>query len=136
MPITKNDNRQAPTIAQAAFAIGDFDASGVAEVAIDMPAGAVVVGGDLIIDVAFNNQVSDTITVGDAGNNARYKAGIDGQSAARTALIPTGYVVVGPSTGSIMLKRTAGGAEHATPAGSGRLIVEYIYTNRGDFFQR
>lgn len=132
MAITKNDNRQAPTDAFADFTFADFT-SGVAELAIAMPSGAVVIGGALIIDTVFNSQTSDTLTVGDAGVVDRYKAGINGTALALTALIPTGYELVS-ATGGIKIRWT--GVGNAPTTGAGRLIVEYVYIERGDFIQR
>lgn len=130
--MTKNENRQSPTVAIVGFTYTDF-VSGVGQVAVDLPSGAIVTGGFLVIDTAFNSATSDTLEVGDAGSAARYKGSIDGQAAALTALVPTGDALVS-TTGSIKVEVTSVGA--AATAGSGRLVVEYIYAERGDFIQR
>jgi hypothetical protein len=132
MAIKKNQNRQAPSVAMASFAAGDFE-SGVAGVAVDLPSGAIVTGGSFVVDEVFNSGTSDTFTVGDSLVGNRYKAGINGAALGATALVPTGVEVVS-ATGAVSLTWTGVGAAPTT--GKGRLIVEYIISNRGDYIQR
>ncbi len=133
MSITKDNSRQAPAVAVVDFTYEDFGASGTIEAAIDMPAGAQVIGGDITISEAFNSSVSDTLTVGDVTVTDRYKAGINGQSTARTALIPTGFEITSTQK-TIGIKWTGSG--DAPTAGAGRLVVEYVQNGRADFSQR
>jgi hypothetical protein len=130
--ITKDTNRQAPTVAIVEFGFADL-ATGVGQVAIDLPSGAIVIGGEIIIDEVYNSSVSDTLEVGDSEAATRYKGSVDGQALGRTALVPTGKEVKS-ATGSVMLEWTGSG--DAPTTGAGRLIVEYILSGRGDFVQR
>lgn len=66
--------------------------TGVAIDAIQVPAGARLVGGDVTVTQVFNSTTSDTIKVGDAGDDDRYTASaINLQALGRTALTLTGY---------------------------------------------
>jgi hypothetical protein len=132
MPITKDPSRQSVKAAVVDFDFADF-ASGVGEIAIAMPAGSILVGGELVIDTVFNSSVSDTLTVGDAGSATRYKSGINGQALGRTALVPTGYVAQS-ATGD--LKITWTGVGDAPTTGAGRLLAQYIVPGSAEFVQR
>jgi hypothetical protein len=78
----------------------DFGVSTVAETnsfdVINLPYGAVVTGGEWVTETAFDTAGFD-ITVGDATTGNRYLAATDVKGAARTALVPTGYVSDGAS---------------------------------------
>lgn len=73
----------------------DFGKTSVAETnsfdIINLPYGAVVVGGDVVTETTFDTAGWD-ITVGDATTGNRYLASTDIKSAGRVALVPTGYV--------------------------------------------
>lgn len=133
MSITKDAGVQAPSVKRVEFALANFT-SGAAAVAIDLPSDAEVTGGSVVVSTAFNSGTSDTLTVGDLTTNDRYKAGVDGQTAARTALIPTGLVVSTANQRQVVIKWTGVGT--AATAGAGHLLVEYIQTSRADFVQR
>ena len=90
MSITKDIGRQYPLVARVDFTYASFGASGVAEEAIDLPVGAVVTGGALVITTAFNSATTDAIEVGDGDAVARFLASQDVKSAAgRFALTGT-----------------------------------------------
>lgn len=63
--IQKNYNRQAVTAALVNFALADV-ADGVAQAAVKLPGGAIVVGGFLVVDEAFNAETTATAKVGDS----------------------------------------------------------------------
>lgn len=65
-------------------------AAPVADV-INLPDVAVLVGGDVTVEVASNDSSTATIAVGDSGNATRYLGATSIKAAARTALVPTGY---------------------------------------------
>jgi len=56
---------------------------------INLPENAVVVGGEVVTETAFDTAGFD-VTIGDSGNDARYLASADLKGASRTALTPTG----------------------------------------------
>ena len=92
MTITQNTDRQCPLVATVAFDFSMFGATGVAEAAVDVPAGARVTGGRLVIDVVFDSGTTDAIEVGDGGSVARYLATQDVRTAVgEWPLVPTGY---------------------------------------------
>ena len=130
MALTPSSARQSIICATASFTYADL-ATGVETPAVQVPQGAIVLGGFLVIDTAFNSGTSDTLTVGDATTADRYKAAINGQSAALTALIPTGleYTV----QDSVTVTNTIVGA--APTAGAGRLVLYYIVDGRAAFSQ-
>lgn len=117
----KNCERQLPLIAVQPFTFADF-VSGTAKAAVEVPGGAEVIGGLLVIDTPFNSETSDTLKIGDSGDDDRYKAGINGQTAAATALVPTGYEYT--TLSNVTLTWTGVGA--APTAGAGRLILQYV----------
>lgn len=130
MAITKHDARQQVISAWADFDIADLTSATFAA-AIEVPMGAVVVGGRLVIDTAFDSGTTDVITVGDTVDDDEYKTNGDGQSATAQALVPTGYVYT--AKGNIGIKWTSDGT--APTEGAGRLFVEYVVTTRTQFTQ-
>lgn len=121
----KNASRQATLTAIQEFDFSDFE-SGVAQAAIEVPDGAVITGGFIVIDTAFNSGTSDTITVGDSDDEDRYAAGVNGASAAETDFTLTGYEY--DSVDDVTITWT--GVGDAPTAGSGRLVLEYIVSGR------
>lgn len=59
--------------------------------AINLPEGAVVVGGELVVETAGAGPTAYTLTLGDSVSATRYLASTSLLSAARTALTLTGY---------------------------------------------
>ncbi len=138
MAITKDFHRQYPLRAYVPFTYADFGESGVAEEAVDLPAGAIVTGGEIVITTAFNSAggttPADTLTVGDGSDDARYAAGVDGQTAARTALGPTGYKY--PAGDTVDIKWTPNADTTTAPTqGAGYLVVEYVKPGRSNEVQ-
>lgn len=121
----KNCERQATLNVIQKFTFADF-VSGVAQAAVEVPGGAIPVGGQFVVDEAWNSGTSDTFTVGDGGVGNRYKGGIDGHAVALTALVPTGYKY--PTQDNVTITWTGVGA--APTAGSGRLIMQYVVEGR------
>lgn len=130
MAITKNDGRQSPIYATVAFTYEDF-VSGTYQDAIEVPSNAVVASGSFEITEVFDSGTSDTFTVGDSADEDRYKASINGQTAAVTALVPTGKRYTAQDDVTI----TWTGAGAAPSQGAGMLIVEYIVVGRASHTQ-
>lgn len=127
MAITLNTERQYPLVAEASFVLADLT-SGAATAAVELPVGAEVIGGDLIIDTVFNSGTSDTFVVGDSGVANRYANAVDGQSAARTALTVTGARMTAKTDVTVTCTRVG----TAATTGAGRLRVMYIVHGRGN----
>lgn len=127
MAINIPDTRQTVLVATVDFTYLDLAASGVGTVACALPQGAVVTGGQLIIDTAFDGSVSVGAEIGDADTAARYLGSTSILSTGRTALVPTGYQVVNANR-NVLIEVTLGGT--ANTQGAGRLQVEYVVEGR------
>lgn len=121
--------RQYPLVALQHFTYEDL--GGVAVAALDLPGGAIVIGGELVITEAFNSATSDAIDVGDGADPDRYAAAVDAQALGRTALTLTGYKYALPDTVDIGLTSVGG----PPTAGGGYLMVEYIMDGRSQEVQ-
>ena len=62
---------------------------------IALPPNAVVIGGDITVDVVSNDTGAVTMAVGDSAVANRYLAATSLKALGRTALVPTGYRGVG-----------------------------------------
>jgi len=131
MSITKDSGRQYPLVAVVDITYDDFvvsgdETSGVYE-AIDLPANATVVGGELIVDTAWDTATTATADIGDDGDPDRYTASpLNLKSAGRTALALTGYEYTASNT--IDIDFVTAGAD--ATAGAARLIVQYVIDDR------
>lgn len=88
---------------------------------INLPYGAVVVGGDVVTETVFDT-ASWSIKVGDATTDDRYLSATDRKAVGRSALVPTGVVSDG---GSIRLTVT-----NADVCTTGKATVRVTYTIR------
>lgn len=118
-------DRQYPLFAEVAFTFAQLADTGVAVPVIKLPPGAMVVGGAVIVDQAFNTATSATLAVGDSTTAGRYKSGVDLKAAALTALVPTGYVSDGAD---LLITPTLSGA--AATQGRARVQVQYVIQGR------
>ncbi len=110
MAIKKDNGRQYPLIAKVAFAYSDL-VSGVAAEAIDLPPNATIIGGELVIETAFNSATTSVIDVGDGADPNRYTASsVNVKVAGRTALTLTGYRYTGKDTIDILWAETGAAA--------------------------
>lgn len=129
MAITKDAGRQSRLVAGPLTISYDTVATndGTVEAVIDVPQNAIVVGGSFTVDTAFDSGTSDSLDIGDGGDDDRYtSSAIDLQATGRTALTLTDYKYTAGDT--IDIKYTAAGT--AATAGSGRLFVEYVVDGR------
>jgi hypothetical protein len=92
---------------------------------INLPAGAVVVSGDVTTEVAVSGSAAYNVSVGDAANPARYLAATDRVAAGTTPLVPTGYL----STGG-QVRLTVSPTTAAATAGRLTVRVGYVIRNR------
>ena len=136
MPITKKSGRQEVIAATADFKFSEV-VSGAYAAAVDVPAGAIVVGGHLAITTIFNSATDDKFSIGDkvgaaAASNATYAAqSADVTVAGAVPILATGKKYTEPS--SVCVVWTGAGA--APTAGAGRLTVLYIVDGRAAFTQ-
>lgn len=141
--LLKNRGRQYALHAEFQFTMADamvntsgaltnFNAVGAGPVydVIPLPPNAVVVGGDVGVEVASNDATTATIAVGDSASAARYLAATSIKAAARTPLVPTGYRGVGEDI-RITLANGTGGAT----AGTVSVRVQYVITGRAQEVQ-
>jgi hypothetical protein len=92
MTIQYKSGRQFPLVAVLDITYADVAGIATAMNAIEVPANAIVIGGDITVTTAWNTTGTATIDLGDAADDDRYTASaISLKSAARTALTLTGY---------------------------------------------
>lgn len=125
--------------AEFSFTIGDtmVNTSGVldafASVAahvfdiINLPPGATIVAGEVVTDTAFVGSTAYNVKVGDSVNDARYLGTTDKTTAARTALVPTGYIGQGEN-----LRLTVTPTVGAATAGKITVRVTYAVFGRSN----
>lgn len=93
---------------------------------INLPQGAVIVGGELIVETAGVGPTAYTVAVGNSGTGNAYLAATTLLSAARTALTGLG---LGSNDGKNVRITIASTVANAT-AGKFRLRVEYVIDGR------
>jgi hypothetical protein len=91
---------------------------------IGLPPGAVITSGEIVVEVASNDSSTATMAVGDSASATRYLAATSIKTAARTALVPTGYLGVGENI-RITLANAGGNAT------AGKVSVRAQYIVRG-----
>ena len=136
MTITKKSGRQEVIAATADFTYADL-VSGAYAAAVDLPGGAIVVGGHLAITTIFNSATDDKFSIGDkvgaasAGNTTYAAQSADITAAGAVPIVATGKKYAEPSTVGIVWTGTGA----APSAGVGRLSVLYIIDGRAAFTQ-
>ena len=136
MTITKKSGRQEVIAATADFTYADVtDDTYMA--AVDLPGGAIVVGGHLAITTLFNSATDDKFSIGDkVGSASATKDTYAALSADITAvgavpIVATGKKYAEASTVGVVWNGTG----TAPTAGVGRLTVLYIIDGRAAFTQ-
>ncbi len=102
--------------------------SGVAVSCIDMPVGAVIVGGQIITDTAFNAGATDTLSLGDASSATRYLSASSIHATGKADLVVTG-LEMGATTNTLKITWT-GGTPASLTTGAARLIISYVVKGR------
>lgn len=126
MAITKAETVQYPAVASVSFTYADI-VTAVADAIAQVPAGATVVGGELIVDTAWDSITSAVMDVGDGDDPNRYtSSAVNLKVAGRTALTLTGYKYT--ETDDLEAISTIVGA---TTAGAARINVMYTVAGRG-----
>lgn len=70
-------------------------ASGTVFDVINLPNNAIITGGSIHVTTVSNDSSTATMSVGDSGSATRYLGATSIKSAARTAIVPTGYLGAG-----------------------------------------
>lgn len=92
---------------------------------INLPTGAIVIGGEVVTETAVSGSTAYNIKVGDSNDDDRYLSETDRVAAGRTALVPTGYVGNGEQ-----IRVTVAPTVAAATAGKVTVRVQYIVRNR------
>lgn len=92
--------------------------------AIKLPKGARVTGGQITVVTVGNDSGAQTMSVGDSGSATRYLGATSIKSAARTALVPTGYTGTGEDIRLTFSNNTG-------DATTGKVVVDVIYVIDG-----
>lgn len=95
--------------------------------AIPLPPGAIVVGGEMVVETAYNTTGAATVAIGDATTANRYLAATSVKAAGRTALVPTGFRSTGED-----LQLTLALADTAGTQGKVTINVTYIQDGRAN----
>ena len=122
-----NSGRQYPLLAVAELSFEDLP-SGEATELFELPHGAVVIGGDIVVTQVANTTGTDTISIGDEDTATRYANAVDFKSAARTALTITGY----KTSGKLPIAVTRTAADGDANQGSVRITVQYMALDRAN----
>jgi hypothetical protein len=93
--------------------------------AINLPTGAIVIGGEVVTETAVSGSTAYNVSVGDSVSATRYLSATDRVTAGRTALVPTGYVGNGEQ-----IRVTVAPTVAAATAGKVTVRVQYIVRNR------
>lgn len=98
---------------------------------IQVPAGAVIEGGAIVVDTVFNSTTSDVISIGDTTTYNLYKSALTIQATGLTALVPTGKIYTVPTW--LTARWVSGGGTPTT--GALRVSVTYYVRGRAQFTQ-
>ncbi len=131
MALKKISGRQELIVAHLTIGFAD-PTYGTAEKAIELPANAILTGGDVTVGTPWNSATTATLKLGDAADDDRYTATpVDLKTAGRTALTVTGlkYLTAGALTA--LVAQTGA----AATAGSARVAIQYYVEGRAAFSQ-
>lgn len=114
------------TMVDTTGATKDFKTVGSTVVdAINLPTGAIVIGGEVVTETAVSGSTAYNVSVGDSGSATRYLSATDRVAAGRTALVPTGYVGNGEQ-----IRVTVAPTVADATAGKVTVRVQYVVRNR------
>ena len=113
MAITKNYNRQCLAMAVLSISLADFVDGGAVQPAIELPDGAIVTGGSVMVTEVFNAATTATLDLGDSVDEDRYTpTPLDLKTLGAKALLPTGYVM--PLTADLLATYASTGTAATT----------------------
>lgn len=90
---------------------------------IELPQGAVVVGGEIVVESADSASTTYTLSLGDSASATRYASAVSLKSAARTALTLTGFRATEPIRATVAVTGSAPTA--------GKVTVRVLFTIAG-----
>jgi hypothetical protein len=128
--LTRDIGRQSALTAMLAITFGHINDSAVAVKAIDLPYGAVITGGFIIVDEVFNVATSSVLDIGDLTTPNRYANDVNLKALGVTQLTITGYTSDGDA---IYILPVNVGA--AATTGKARIFVSYTILNRASEIQ-
>lgn len=141
--LRKNRTLQYPLVAEFTFNVADsmvatdgvervINAAGAAQIfdVIGLPPLATVIGGEVVVETASNDTGTATVKVGDSASDARYLSATSIKTAARTALVPTGFRGAGED-----IRITLANADGGATAGTVTVRVLYTIQNRSQEVQ-
>ena len=130
MAITKATGRQFSVSSKVEFTMGTAAGEDIGVIAvypaIDVPEGAIVLGGYIAVTDVTTATVD--LDVGDSTTPARYVNGVDGAALGLTALVPTGFKYT--TADEITVSVTVADAD---AAGAAVLQVDYMVDERAQF---
>jgi|LWDU01.1.fsa_nt_gi hypothetical protein len=128
--IYKDSGRQWPIAAEVSFTYDPDNggpAEAIASAAIDIPTYATVIGGGVIVDVAWDSATSAALDIGDDLVPNRYSTSVDLKVLGYTSLDLDGFKYPGQNTIDVVLTNVG------TPTvGSARLVVQYAIEGKAN----
>lgn len=140
--LRKNRTAQYPLYADFTFTVADTLANTAGVVTalnvagaqtyepLALPPGAVIVGGELVVNTASNDAGAATLSVGDSANATRYLGATTIKTAGRTALTLTGYNSLGED-----IRLTISNATGGATTGSFTVRIAYVVAGRSNEVQ-
>jgi hypothetical protein len=135
--LNKSSDRQYPMVAvleigRTALANSspgiNSNASVSSRAAFDVPAGAIITGGRLTVDTAWDTTGTATISLGDGGSGTRFLSTVSLKTATTTPFSGLGYKYSAADTIDVVTAL----ADSGGTAGAARLILEYVIAGRGN----
>lgn len=131
MEVLKSADRQYPISAERTITFADGLAIAGTDDAVqdllDIPTGARVVGGEIVVETVWDSGTSATLDIGDGDDPDRYTASpVDLTTLGRTALVLTGHKYTGEDT--IDIDPTLLGTTATT--GQAYIRVQYVIEDR------
>ena len=96
---------------------------------IQLPEDAIVTGGYVVVETAFNTGTTHVINVGYSGSLTAFATAVNLKSAAATALVGLGTVTDSTSS-TVTVGHTPVGAD--ATAGAATIVVEYVVKGRAN----
>lgn len=128
MAIVKSSTRQWPLTAKVDFTFADAD--GVTVELADLPGGAVVTGGYVVIVNPWDSATSAVLDLGDKTTGDRYVSNLNAKTAGGTALVPAGAAFAAKDALTLNITNTGTPTE-----GDGYVVVEYVVDGRSNEVQ-
>lgn len=138
--LTQSRTAQTPLVQEYIFSFGDtvVDTAGASKdfktfggnpvfPMFRLPVGAVVLGGDIIVETAYAGTTVATISVGDSGSATKYASAVNMMAGARTAL-----TIPAATTGGLDIIGTLALTVANATAGKVRVRVMYTIEGRGN----